>query len=103
MGVGFSSAMFGGDGPPTRVRERRPPGLVFWIVAYGLVALGLLLATLRTFNRCLGRIDGPSILDEDDFARDGETAGPAEVGLSPSCGRSSVGKATAADPMASEP
>jgi len=30
---------------------------VLWIVAYGLVAFGLLLATLKTFNRCLGRID----------------------------------------------
>ena len=76
---------------------------LFWTIAYGGVALALLLATLGTFNRCLGRIDGPSIRDEDDFARDGETAGPAEVGLSPSCGRSSVGKATAADPMAAEP
>ena len=31
--------------------------LVLWIVAYGLVAFGLQLATLKTFNRCLGRID----------------------------------------------
>ena len=34
--------------------------LVFWIVAYGLVAFGLLLATLKTFNRCLGRLDDSS-------------------------------------------
>ena len=33
--------------------------LVLWIVAYGLVAFGLLLATLKTFDRCLGRIGDP--------------------------------------------
>lgn len=101
-GVGIYSALLAGDRPQ---REFGSPSLwtLFWTIAYGGVALALLLATLGTFNRCLGRIDGPSIRDEDDFARDGETAGPAEVGLSPSCGRSSVGKATAADPMASEP
>src|SRR6185312_12596288 len=31
---------------------------VFWIVFYGLTALALLLATLATFNRCLGRVEG---------------------------------------------
>ena len=34
--------------------------LVFWIVVYGLVSFSLLLATLKTFNRCLGRIDDAS-------------------------------------------
>ena len=102
MGVGFYSSMLAGDGPRHEFASQTAWTL-FWTIAYGGVALALLLATLGTFNRCLGRIDDPSILDEDDFARDGETAGPAEVGLSPSCGRSSVGKATAADPMASEP
>ena len=102
VGVGTYSAMLAGDGPQHEFVSQTLWTL-FWTVAYGGVALALLLATLGTFNRCLGRIDDPSILDEDDFARDGETAGPAEVGLSPSCGRSSVGKATAADPMASEP
>ena len=33
---------------------------MFWLVAYGLVAFGLLLATLKTFNRCLGRLDDSS-------------------------------------------
>src|SRR4051794_19031356 len=48
-GVGFSSAMFGDTaGPGHRVGEHAA-WLVFWIVAYGLVAFGLLLATLRTF------------------------------------------------------
>ena len=59
-GVGFSSALFGGTvGPPHDIRKQAA-WLVFWIVAYGLVAFGLLLATLKTFNRCLGRFDGPA-------------------------------------------
>ena len=45
-----------------RAQQDRPQAawLVFWIVAYGLVAFSLLLATLMTFNRCLGRFDGPA-------------------------------------------
>ena len=31
-----------------------------WIVAYGITALGLLVATLASFNRCLGRMPDPS-------------------------------------------
>jgi ABC-type transport system involved in multi-copper enzyme maturation permease subunit len=61
---------------------------VFWTIAYGGVALSLLLATLATFNRCLGRIDDPSIFDEDNFARDRKTAGPDEVGLATTSERS---------------
>jgi hypothetical protein len=59
-GVGFSSALFGGTAGPGHDFEGQAAWLVLWIVAYGLVAFGLLLATLTTFNRCLGRIDGPS-------------------------------------------
>ena len=61
---------------------------VFWTIAYGGVALSLLLATLATFNRCLGRIDEPSIFDEDNFVREGKTPEPAEVGPSTACERS---------------
>jgi ABC-type transport system involved in multi-copper enzyme maturation permease subunit len=32
---------------------------VIWLVSYGAVAGALLLATLSTFNRCLGRVDVP--------------------------------------------
>ncbi|AMV37876.1 ABC transporter permease [Planctomyces sp. SH-PL62] len=102
MGVGAFSSVLAGKGAP-REFATQTLWTLFWTIAYGGVALALLLATLLTFNRCLGRIDGPSTRDEDDFARDGETAGPAEVGPSPSCGPSSVDKATAADPLASEP
>jgi ABC-type transport system involved in multi-copper enzyme maturation permease subunit len=56
-GVGFSSAMFGGAAGPAHEIDKQAAWLVFWIVAYGLVAFGLLLATLKSFNRCLGRID----------------------------------------------
>ena len=56
-GVGFTSAMIGGMVGPGRRFGTQSGWLAFWIVAYGLVASGLLLATLKTFNRCLGRID----------------------------------------------
>jgi ABC-type transport system involved in multi-copper enzyme maturation permease subunit len=56
-GVGFSSAMFGGTAGPRHEIDKQAAWLVFWTVAYGLVAIGLLLATLKSFNRCLGRID----------------------------------------------
>jgi ABC-type transport system involved in multi-copper enzyme maturation permease subunit len=59
-GVGFSSAMFGGNAGPGHEIGRHAAWLVLWIVAYGLIAFGLLLATLKTFNRCLGRFDGPA-------------------------------------------
>jgi ABC-type transport system involved in multi-copper enzyme maturation permease subunit len=57
-GVGYSSAVFGGTAGPGDEIEKQAAWLAFWIVAYGLVAFVLLLATLKTFNRCLGRIDG---------------------------------------------
>jgi ABC-type transport system involved in multi-copper enzyme maturation permease subunit len=56
-GVGFSSSMFGGNAGSGDEIARQAAWLVLWIVAYGLVAFSLLLATLKTFNRCLGRID----------------------------------------------
>ena len=59
-GVGFSSALFGGTVGPLQDIRKQAAWLIFWIVAYGLVAFGLLLATLKTFNRCLGRLDDSS-------------------------------------------
>jgi hypothetical protein len=56
-GVGYSSALFGGSVTSRDDYGRHAAWLAFWIVAYGLVTLGLLLATLKTFNRCLGRVD----------------------------------------------
>jgi hypothetical protein len=101
-GVAAYGVLLADDGPQHKFVSQTLWAL-FWTVAYGGVSLALLLATLATFNRCLGRIDDPTILVEDNFARAGRTAGPAEVGPSPSRGPSSVGKPTAADPMASGP
>jgi ABC-type transport system involved in multi-copper enzyme maturation permease subunit len=56
-GVGFTSAVFGGTVGPRHNIGEQAAWLVLWIVAYGLVAFGLQLATLKTFNRCLGRLD----------------------------------------------
>ena len=56
-GVGYSSALIGGTGGPVGDFGKQAGWLVFWIVIYGMVAFVLLLATLKTFNRCLGRMD----------------------------------------------
>jgi ABC-type transport system involved in multi-copper enzyme maturation permease subunit len=67
-GPGTNSAMMGspffGAGE-IAFELRNPPrgfdgtaGAIFWTLAYGCAALVLLAATLRTFNRCLGRVDG---------------------------------------------
>jgi ABC-type Na+ efflux pump permease subunit len=60
FGVGYSSATFGGNAGPGHELGRHAAWIAAWIVAYGLVAAGLLLATLKTFNRCLGRTDDGS-------------------------------------------
>ncbi len=57
-GVGIYSALLAGD-RPQRELASQTLWTFFWTIAYGGVALALLLATLGTFNRCLGRIDGP--------------------------------------------
>jgi ABC-type Na+ efflux pump permease subunit len=59
-GVGFSSAMFGGNAGPGHEIGRHAAWVAAWIAAYGAIAFGLLLATLKTFNRCIGRIDDRS-------------------------------------------
>src|SRR5262249_36746088 len=55
-GVGYSTGTFGGNSGAGHNMVGQAAWLAFWIVAYGLVAFGLLLATLKTFNLCLGRI-----------------------------------------------
>src|SRR4029077_5369121 len=59
-GVGFSRAMFGGNAGPGHEIGRHAAWLVLWIVAYGLIAFGLVRAALKTFNPCLGRIEDSS-------------------------------------------
>ena len=79
MGVGAYSSMLAGNGTPARVRDA-DAWTVFWTFAYGGVALALLLATLGTFNRCLGRVDDPSLFDDDDLAlRGGNLAPPRRL------------------------
>ncbi|MDG3007738.1 ABC transporter permease [Paludisphaera mucosa] len=56
-GVGFTIAVLADQVGPGREPGRQAAWLAFWIVVYGLIASGLLLATLKTFNRCLGRMD----------------------------------------------
>jgi hypothetical protein len=56
-GVGFNSALFGGGGGTGQKMETQAAWIAAWIGVYSVVTVGLLLATLMTFNRCLGRID----------------------------------------------
>jgi hypothetical protein len=57
-GVGFSSALFGGVATSRHSVGEQAAWVAFWTGVYVLVASGLLLATLATFDRCLGRM-GP--------------------------------------------
>jgi ABC-type transport system involved in multi-copper enzyme maturation permease subunit len=63
-GVSIYSQMLG-DRTPQFEFVSQTLWTLFWTIAYGGIALALLLATLATFNRCLGRIDDPSILEKD--------------------------------------
>lgn len=56
LGIGVYCAMLAEVGPDHEFASQTL-WTVFWTIAYGGVALGLLLATLGTFNRCLGRVD----------------------------------------------
>ncbi|QEH34633.1 ABC-2 family transporter protein [Aquisphaera giovannonii] len=64
VGVFFYSGLLDGKGLPYEFASQTIWTL-FWAVAHGGIALALLLATLATFNRCLGRIDAPAILGEE--------------------------------------
>lgn len=57
-GVAFTGALCGGVAGRGYEMPTQAAWLIAWIVAFGSVASGLLLATLVTFDRCLGRIDG---------------------------------------------
>ena len=56
-GVALYSMLLADGGPPLEF-ARQMLWTLFWTLTYGVVALALLLATLGTFNRCLGRVDG---------------------------------------------
>lgn len=55
FGVAYYGSLLGGDGA-TGDLSRQTAWTIFWILAYGGIAFGLLLATIGTFNRCLGRV-----------------------------------------------
>lgn len=79
LGVGIFSTYLAEGGTPAEF-ARQTLWTLFWLLAYSAVAVVLLLATLASFNRCLGRVADTSTLDEGARARDGETSAPAEVG-----------------------
>jgi hypothetical protein len=100
LGVGIYSALLDGDGPVHEL-VGQTAWTIFWVVAYGGVALALLLATLATFNRCLGRVDEPSLFGDDDIALragEGELVG---AGLLPAGGHAP--EKPVADPLGAEP
>ena len=99
MGVGIYSALLAGDGPG-HVFVGQTAWTIFWTLAYGGVALALLLATLGTFNRCLGRVDDPSLFDDDDLALRGGKGEPVGAGLLPAGGHAP--KKSVADPLGTE-
>ena len=63
--------------------------------------LALLLATLGTFNRCLGRIDDPSLFDEDDDLVEMQE-GPVEIGIPRPVAEAPAGKAGSVDLLGSD-
>jgi ABC-type transport system involved in multi-copper enzyme maturation permease subunit len=59
--LGFASPWFGAGELTYEIGDgdiRHVGGKVAWGIAYGLVALGLAVATERTFDRCMGRATG---------------------------------------------
>jgi len=64
MGVGMFSALLADIEPGELVGQT--VWTIFWAIAYSGLALALLLATLATFNRCLGRVGNPSLFGDDD-------------------------------------
>jgi hypothetical protein len=80
MGVGIYSSLLADDGPGHEF-VGQTAWTIFWAIAHGGVALALLLATLGTFNRCLGRVDDPSLFDDDDLALRGGKGEPVGAGL----------------------
>ena len=76
MGVGFYSALLSGD-EPDRQFLAQTAWVIFWTFTYGGVALTLLLATIGTFNLCLGRVGDPWLVDGDDLAPRGGKGGHA--------------------------
>ncbi len=77
-GVGILSALLAGEGPRHEL-VGQAAWTVFWTSAYAGVAIALLLATLCTFNRCLGRIDDRPAKPADGPTRAATRPGPAPL------------------------
>ena len=99
MGVGIYSSLLAGDGPHHELIGQTI-WTIFWALAYGGVALALLLATLGTFNRCLGRVDDPSFVENDALALRSGKRGPVGAGSLPAGGHAP--KKSVADPIVTE-
>jgi ABC-type transport system involved in multi-copper enzyme maturation permease subunit len=78
MGVGIYSMLLSGIAPAHEAIGQ-VAWMGFWTAAYSGVALALLLATLGTFNNCLGRIDQPSLFDDDQLGMRRRQRRPASV------------------------
>lgn len=64
MGVAQYSSLLAGDGLTYELADQTV-WTIFWTLAYGGVAVALLMATLGTFNRSLGRVDEASLAGDD--------------------------------------
>jgi hypothetical protein len=80
LGVGSASPLLGVGLLTTEIVHASPAEwpvragwAVFWIVSFSAIALGLLWATLASFDRCVGRIDGSG------SGRSPKGAAPAEL------------------------
>ncbi|WZP00574.1 ABC transporter permease subunit [Isosphaeraceae bacterium EP7] len=74
MGVGLYSSLLAGHRPAYELGAQTA-WMVFWILAYSGIALALLLATMKTFNRCLGRVNDPSPGDRSSSVLQSEAVG----------------------------
>jgi ABC-type transport system involved in multi-copper enzyme maturation permease subunit len=98
LGVGIYSSMLA-NGGPWHEFVGQTVWMIFWAIAYCGVALALLLATLGTFNRCLGRVDDASLFDDDLPVRRGK--GKSVRARLIAAGRQATEK-SAADPLGTE-
>lgn len=80
FGVGVYNALIADQGPP-RAFASQTFWVLFWTVAYLGLTVGLLMATLQSFNRCLGRMDDATEGFGDDW--EGERSPSEDQRLNP--------------------
>ncbi|RUL84319.1 ABC transporter permease [Tautonia sociabilis] len=101
FGVGAYSALIAGQGSGSDFVEQTA-WTIFWTIAYLGAAIALLMATLGTFNRCLGRVDDPSFFDEDDDVPAEKPTGLVATAPLPEPARGAPGSSSAADLLGSD-